>query len=184
MTKAKPQVVTILRSETACRARLLRRVPSGRVAATALLAALLVTAACGAGGIRPRFQPLPQAMTDTVHNRPDSVTLLISELLTAKGIEVRHVRPREGYVETKWFETGTGRTVSDQSIDTDSVVRMRFWAEPAAEGETMVVGEVVRRRIIDPSLPDRETEEPVPTGHPALEIVRGVLANVKEHSES
>ena len=184
MTKAKPQAVTIRRSGTACRVRLLNHVPSDRAAAAALVVILLVTAACGAGGIRPRFQPFPQAMTDTVHNLPDSVTLLISELLNAKGIEVRYVRPREGYVETKWFATGTMRTVSDMSLDTDSVVRMRFWADPAAEGQTVVVGEVVRRRVIDPSLPDRETEEPVPTEHPALEIVREVLANVKNHSES
>jgi hypothetical protein len=123
-------------------------------------------------------------MTDTVRNLPDSVTVLIGELLTARGIEVRHVRPREGYVETRWFETGTLRTVGSMSRDTDSVVRMRFWTDPVGEEQTIVVGEAVHRRVLDPSLPERETEAPVPTEHPAVEIVRGILADVRQHSAS
>ncbi|KPJ92884.1 MAG: hypothetical protein AMS18_06455 [Gemmatimonas sp. SG8_17] len=150
--------------------------------ATVAFGVAMVVASCGAGGIRPRFEPFPQAMADTIRGSADSITLRIGELLAAEGIEVRHLRPAEGYAETKWFDVMTKRTTSSMSLDTDSVVRLRFWTDLATVSECLVVGEAVKRRILDPSLPERETEEPVPPEHPATDVVRRIIAGLKERN--
>ena len=136
----------------------------------------LLTTACGAGGVRPRFDPFPQAISDTFPLPPDSAIVRIGEILEAEGIEIQHIRPVEGYLESKWFDVGTRRAVSATSLNTDSVVRFRFWSDPAMPGNSLVVGEAVRRRVIDPSQPERETEQPVPPDHPATELLQRMLA--------
>ncbi|UCD24365.1 MAG: hypothetical protein JSW51_00145 [Gemmatimonadota bacterium] len=142
----------------------------------ALVSLALVTSACGAGGARPRFDPFPQAISDTMPLLPDSAIIQIGALLAAEGIEIQHLRPREGYVESKWFDIAAGRTVGASSLDTESVVRFRFWSDPATPGNSVVTGEAVRRRVIDPSQPERETEQPVPADHPAAELLQRMLA--------
>ncbi len=136
----------------------------------------LLTTACGAGGVRPRFDPFPQAISDTLPLPPDSAIVRLGEILDAEGIEIQHIRPVEGYLESKWFDVGTRRAVSATSLNTDSVVRFRFWSDPATPGSSFVVGEAVRRRVIDPSQPERETEQPVPPDHPATELLQRMLA--------
>ncbi len=142
------------------------------------LASAAAVAACGAGGVRPGFDPFPQAELDTVSATPDAVTSVIGELLAAERIEVRYLRLNEGYVETKWFDVNTARTVSSLSLDTDSTVRIRFWVNPASPTESEVLGEAAKRRVIDPSLPERETEQPVPTDHPGADLVRRIMARL------
>ncbi len=149
---------------------------SARETLTTLGILALLTAACGAGGVRPRFEPFLQAISDTFPLSPDSAAVMIGEILTAEGIEIQHMRPLEGYVESKWFDVGAGRTVSASSLDVDSVVRFRFWTDPATPGMSLVVGEVARRRVIDPSQPEREIEQPVPADHPATELLQRMLA--------
>jgi hypothetical protein len=107
---------------------------------------------------------------------PDSAIIRLGEILDAEGIEIQHIRPVEGYLESKWFDVGTRRAVSATSLNTDSVVRFRFWSDPATPGSSLVVGEAVRRRVIDPSQPERETEQPVPPDHPATELLQRMLA--------
>ncbi len=140
----------------------------------------MMAAACGAGGIRPRFDPFPQAQLDTVAAPADVATSMIGELLTAEGVEVRYVRPAEGYVETKWFDIHTARTVSSESLNSDSTVRLRFWVDPTAPSVSQVLGEAAKRRIIDPSLSEREIEEPVPADHLGETLVRRIMTMLKE----
>lgn len=149
---------------------------SVKQALSALGILALLTMACGAGGVRPRFEPFPQAISDTFPLLPDSAILRIGEILVAEGIEIQHIRPIEGYVESKWFDMGAWRAVSATSLNTDSVVRFRFWSDPATPGNSLVVGEAVQHRVIDPSQPERETEQPVPPDHPATELLQRMLA--------
>ena len=149
---------------------------SVKQALSALGILALFTMACGAGGVRPRFEPFPQAISDTFPLLPDSAIVRIGEILAAEGIEIQHIRPVEGYVESKWFDVGAWRAVSATSLNTDSVVRFRFWSDPATPGSSLVVGEVVRHRVIDPSQPERETEQSVPPDHPATELLQRMLA--------
>ena len=139
---------------------------------------LIVCGACGAGGVRPTFQPFPQAITDTVAGEPHTIVEHLSELLQDEGIELRWVRVREGYVETRWFDPVTARTGGGRSLNTDGIVRMRFWTDIVMEHQSVVVGEVVHRRIVDPSLPTRETEAHVSPEHPGYAILQRIVESL------
>ena len=136
---------------------------------------LIVSGACGAGAVRPTFHPFPEAITDTIAGEPEIIVEQLAELLQDEGIELRWVRVHEGYIETKWFDLNTGRTGGGRSLNTEGVVRLRFWADLALEHESAVVGEAVHRRILDPSLPVRETEAHVAPEHPGHELLLHVF---------
>jgi len=139
----------------------------------------LIGVACAAGGVRPHFLPFPVAVSDTVSSHPEDAIELAGELLVAEGLELEASSPVEGYLETKWFNIATGRRANSWSLDTEATIRIRFWADLIAEQQTVVVGEVVRRRVVDPSLPMREREIPVPDGHPGSELLRRIFGELK-----
>jgi hypothetical protein len=114
-------------------------------------------------------------MIDTIAGAPEEIVEHLTELLQEEEIELRWVRNREGYVETKWFDPVTGETGGGRSLNTAGVVRIRFWTDLVMEHRSVVVGEAVRRRVVDPSLPDRETEVHVPEDHPGYEIMLRVF---------
>ena len=141
----------------------------------AALAIVLACAACGAAGVRPTFRPFPEAITDTVAGEPEEIVEHLAELIRDEGIELRWVRIREGYVETKWFDSATGDTGGGRSLDTYGVIRLRFWTDLIMEHRSVVVGEAVNRRVVDPSLPEREMEIHVPQDHVGHEILQRIL---------
>ena len=142
------------------------------VSATALL---IACSPFGASWVRPTFHPFPEAITDTIAGEPELIVEQLAELLQDEGIELRWVRVHEGYIETKWFDPNTGRTGGGRSLNTEGVVRLRFWADLALEHESAVVGEAVHRRVVDPSLPVRETEAHVAPEHPGHELLLHVF---------
>jgi hypothetical protein len=107
--------------------------------------------------------------------QPEEIVEHLAELLQADSIELRWVRVREGYVETKWFNPVTGDTGGGRSLNTSGIVRLRFWTDLVLEHQSVVVGEAVRRRVVDPSLPERETEVHVPEDHAGYEILLRVF---------
>jgi hypothetical protein len=148
------------------------------LAAFALCTTGLIGVACGAGGVRPHFLPFPTAVSDTVSSHPEDAIELAGELLVSEGLDLEASSTVEGYLETKWFNIATGRRGNSRSLDTDTTVRVRFWADLIAEHQTLVVGEVVRRRVVDPSLPIRERETPVPDSHPGSELLRRIFGEL------
>lgn len=139
-----------------------------------------VVQACGAGGVRPRFHSFPGAPADTVTMPPDSAIVVAAAALEAQGIELHHVRPREGYLETHWFNARTGERGSAESVRTDVMTIIRLWADAVTDDQTLLTGEAIQHRFVDPSLPTREKEQLVDAQHPAYDILRRVLAQVKE----
>jgi len=139
-------------------------------------------AACGAGGVRPGFEPFPEAQLDTVSMPANTAVTLIGELLASEGVEAKYIRPAEGYVETRWFDVQTARTVSSTRLETDSTVRLRFWINPVTPTESEIVGEAAKRRVIDPSLRERETEVPVPPNHSGEKLLKRILAMLKQRT--
>ncbi len=146
------------------------------------VAFLIACGACGAGGVRPTFRPFPQAIIDTVAGEPETIVEHIYELLQEEEIELRWVRTREGYIETKWFDPVTGTTGGGRSLNTDGVVRLRFWTDLVMEHQSVVVGEAVHRLVVDPSLPVRETEAHVPPDHAGHEILQRILDSLVSDS--
>jgi hypothetical protein len=125
--------------------------------------------------VRPTFRPFPQAITDTIAAGPEEIVEQLSEILQAEDIELRWARIREGYVETKWFDPVTGDTGGGRSLNTAGIVRLRFWTDLVMEHRSVVVGEAVRRKVVDPSLPERETEVHLREDHVGYSILQRVL---------
>ena len=67
-------------------------------------------------------------------------------------------------------------------MNTEGIVRLRFWTDLAAEHECVVVGEAVNRRVVDPSLPVRETEAHVSPEHPGYEILHHIFESLASGS--
>lgn len=109
---------------------------------------------------------------------PDTVTRALAQEAAALGVRVRHLVPREGYVESEWFDVRGPRRRDADPDDAAHVVKLRFYADPVA-GLTRVAGESVERWRYDPSLPERELERMVPETHPGRALLDSVLARTR-----
>lgn len=133
-------------------------------------------AACGAANVRPYLVPFPEALVDTVPGEAERAVSLLVGLLEVRGIPVVVASPEEGYIESRWHETGVDSTAPHLG----SRVRFRFWVDPIGLGRAQVVGEAVGEHTLDPSLPPRERESMVPPAHPGHQLLRAVIAALKE----
>jgi hypothetical protein len=138
-----------------------------------LVAAALV-AACRPDTTRPAITPYPDAAGVEIRLRPPEATRRLAEALQAESLPPRRVRLRDGYLETAWLDSATGRPTSRRALGT-GVVRLRAWADPGRPGNAMLTVETLYRPLADPSLPERELERQVPPTHPTAVKVQGVL---------
>jgi hypothetical protein len=145
----------------------------------AVTLALAATAACSSSSVRPFLRPLPDALVDTLRVDPAVLTQDLAGLVAAEGFAIRWNSPPEGYLETEWFDVVERRPAGGGSVDPTRVVRLRFFADPVRQGETVLVSEAVMRRTSDPSMSDRESESMVPPGHQGDVILRRVLDSVR-----
>jgi hypothetical protein len=145
-----------------------------------VLAGAAFCLACGAVNERPYLTPLPNAIVDTLHVLPSALITEIEALVTSEGLVVLRSSPREGYLETKWYDTEAGRAGGERTRDPHSIVRLRFFASSIGEELTEVAAEAVMRHTLDPSLPERENERMVPMDHPGALLLNRVLAALDE----
>jgi hypothetical protein len=146
-----------------------------RIAAAALLAA------CRPDTTRPAITPYPEAAGVEIRLRPPEATRRLAEALVADSLPPARVRVRDGYLETKWLDSATGRPTTRRPLGAD-VVRLRGWADPGRPGFTVLTVETLYRPLADPSLPERELERQVPRTHPTAVKVEQILeAMVKRY---
>lgn len=131
---------------------------------------------CNPYSRRPLLLPYPEALRQEVEFTISTATIRLSDALAEQRIPLSKVYPRDGWLESPWFEAATGRPAAGPALS-DSIVRLRLWVEPARPRHSLVTIEVVYVDRIDPSRSERELEQPVPKGNPALERARGVLAD-------
>lgn len=145
------------------------------------LGALVVLTACRPNTTRPTFTPLPEAAVTEIRLVPQEATRRLAEALQADSIPPGRVRVRDGYIETSWLDSATGRPTGRRPIGT-AVVRLRAWADPTRPGNSLLSVETLYRPLADPGLPERELERQVPPEHPIAVKVRAVLqAMVKRY---
>lgn len=143
------------------------------------LAALAL--ACAPGTTRPAFRPFPQALTTELRATPDRVTAEISGWLAAEGLRVEWASPRDGYLETAWFETRTRQPVERGSAPGNpGTVKIRCWADPGRPGMTQLTVEPVYRLIDDPSRPERDLELVVPLGQDGHRLAERLIAALRD----
>jgi hypothetical protein len=114
---------------------------------------------------------MPEARIGDLEVEVPVATERLAKALTDAGIPVARVSPQDGYLETPWFDTATGRAAGGRPLGMD-VVRVRGWITPSAHGSSEIRVETVYRPIADPSRPARELERSVPYAHPVRVQVR------------
>jgi hypothetical protein len=151
------------------------------VSLRAWLAAAALLAGCRPNTTRPAIMPFPEAAGVEIRLRTPEATRRLAEAFQADSITPARVRIRDGYIETAWLDSATGRPTTQRPIGT-GVVRLRAWADPGRPGNTVLTVETVYRPMADPSLPERELERQVPVTHPMAVKVETILeAMLKRH---
>lgn len=142
----------------------------------ALLAAALVLA-CQTATTRPTFGPVHGAPRAELALEVPDATRILAEALEADSVPVRRVEPRDGMVESAWFEM-PGFAVTGRRPLGPAVTMVRAWVDVDKAGHSLVTIETVYRIAADPSRAYRELEAQVPETHPAAVKVREVLRKV------
>lgn len=108
------------------------------------------------------------------------VTQQLAASVTRVGLPVRAAEPREGYLESGWFDVHAHRQANEPFDRLDSIIKLRFFADPAF-GHTRLFAECVVRIAWDPSVPPRDLERMPPVGHPGRALLDSVLTVMKPH---
>lgn len=138
---------------------------------------------CQASTTRPTFGPLTGAPTVVVQLSRARATTLLSDLLKADSVPVNRVETRDGFLESPWFDSATGRPTGRRPLGTDEV-RVRAWVDPEKPLFSRITVETLYRQITDPSLPDRELDRQLAPEHPVAARVRAVLDSLdKKYGE-
>jgi hypothetical protein len=139
----------------------------------------LVTAACFPYTSRPSLDPLWGTPSAEVRLAAAPATERLAEALRADSIPVTRIEPRDGYVQTPWFDAATGTPTGRASLGPE-VVRVRGWVDPGRYGHSELRVEVAYRVARDPSVNGRELERPVPPDHPVRQRVQAALDSLAQ----
>lgn len=140
-----------------------------------MLLALSVAGACRTGGVRPRQAAFPEARSVLTVRPAAEVIASLEAAVRDVGPGVARSAANEGFLETRWFDVVTRQPVAPPFTRLDSIVRIRFYADPV-QGKTRLIAECVQRYRYDPSLPDRDLERVVREGHPGRVLLDSLLA--------
>jgi cell division septation protein DedD len=145
------------------------------------LSVLLLLAACSPATRRPAFTPMPEARRGELELDVPAATDSLARALIAAGIPVSRIAARDGYLETPWFDTATGRPASGRPLGPGRV-RVRGWVSPSRYRYSELVVETVFRPFADPSAAPRALEQSVAYAHPVRRRVRDALASIGARS--
>jgi hypothetical protein len=123
---------------------------------------------------------LPQAVIDTLSGSPEVVIREVQARITDEGVGVRTFEVVDGFLETDWVTIVPEENGGAHLEPHERVVRFRFWADPVVGQRAKLTSEVVHRRTLDPSLPERLVEIMVPPDHDARKILERVLGAVRQ----
>ena len=120
---------------------------------------------------RPAFSPLPSAAMTEVELGVPEATRALALALHADSIPVRRTEPKDGWLESDWFDVRTLKPTTQRRLGPD-VVKVRAWIDPthpSVKGDSVhstITVETVYRPVADPSRADRELDKQVPSTHP------------------
>jgi hypothetical protein len=140
---------------------------------------LALSAACFPYTSRPSLDPLLGTPSAEVRLAAAAATERLAEVLRADSIPVTRVEPRDGYLQTPWFDATTGAPAGRSSLG-PQVVRVRGWVDPGRYGHSELRVEVAYRVLRDPSVPGRELERQVPPDHPVRLKVQAALDSLAQ----
>ena len=154
-----------------------RRAGLAELAGIAGLALLVSLAACSPATRRPAFAPMPEARRGELELEVPAATDSLAKVLIAAGIPVSRIASRDGYLETPWFDTATGRPAAGRPLGPGRV-RVRAWVSPSRYRYSELAVETVFRPFADPSAAPRDLEQSVAYSHPVRQRVRTALTSL------
>jgi hypothetical protein len=137
----------------------------------------VLLAGCRPDTTRPAITPVPEAVSTEVRLVTQEAASRLAEAMVADSIPLARVQARDGYIESRWIDSASGRATRRWPLGT-SVVRVRAWADPGRPGNSVLTVETVYRPMADPSMPERELERQVPKTHPVAVKVEAELADL------
>lgn len=135
-----------------------------RLRITLFLGAALILG-CKAATTRPYFPPVTGAPQTEIELGVRDATKALADVLRGDSLPVHRVEPRDGFVETAWFDARDKRVSGGRRLGPD-VVQVRAWVDPSRPGHSRVVIETVFRPLSDASLSARDLDRQVPPDHP------------------
>ena len=130
----RPTVTTRLRPN---RGIAIHRVPHPTsirpMARLAWIAAAVCLVACRPDTTRPAITPYPEAAGVEIRLRQPEAIRRLAEALQAEALTPARVQLRDGYLETGWLDSATGRPTTRRPLGTD-VVRLRGRGAPGRPG--------------------------------------------------
>jgi len=151
-----------------------------RVTLSALAGVAAFAAACATGGVRPSYEPFPNARVDTINADPAAVIQEAQARLIAVNLRPNWVSPEEGYLESQWYNVVTQQSGQTDRSNLDRVVLLRFFADPIEGGKTKLTSEAVYQRTSDQSVMPRDREMIVPPGHAGDRLLTQVIDGLKQ----
>lgn len=133
-----------------------------------------LVAAC-AGGIRPGYEPFPQAVGDTVRALPPAVVQALASAIVSEGLRIQWQSATEGYVETQWYDLVNRQNGSFDRSAIERFVRLKFYVDPVGTDQAAIFGEALSLRTTDPSVMPREAEMMLPAGHAGRVVLDRVM---------
>jgi len=142
----------------------------------------LLLAACTPITSRPAFLPYPQALVAIVDYSAPQIVPEAMGWLASQGLRVEWSSPRDGYVETAWFNVRTRNSMTGQGDPGDllDTVKLRCWVDPNAPGKSQLTVEAVYRPMLDPSRSERDLEVIVPEGSDGHRIAAQLIEAMKQ----
>ena len=145
------------------------------------LGALAVAAVACASGVRPGYNPFPQASVDTVSATPSQAIQELAQGLGREAISVQWTSPEEGYLESMWYDIVSRQSGQTDRNNPERSVKFRFWADPVGTDRAVITAEAVTWRTTDPSIAiERQKEMLVPPGHVGEQILQRLLSGLRE----
>ena len=143
---------------------------------------MVLLAACTPITSRPAFLPYPEALVAIVDAPAPRIVPEAMAWLASQGLRVEWSSPRDGYVETAWFNVRTRRSMTGQGDPGDllDTVKLCCWVDPNAPGKSLLAVEAVYRPMLDPSRPERDLEVMVPQGSDGHRIAAQLIEAMKQ----
>ena len=133
--------------------------------------------ACRPTTTRPYFGPVTGAPAEEVQLDVPRATRVLQGIFHDDTLPVRLVEPRDGYLESPWFDANSRVPVGRRQLGSD-VVRIRVWIDPTREGYCRITAETVYRPVADPSLDPRALDRQVPPDHPVAQRVAEIMSGL------
>ena len=142
-----------------------------------VLAPILLALACQPVTARPYFPPVTGAAQAEIRLEPKNATAALADVLQSDSLPVTKVVPRDGYLETDWFQVGSKKVARGRRLGVD-VVQIRAWVDPTRSGYSRLTVETVYRPLADASLSSRDLDRQVPPDHPVGKRVTEIVTEL------